>query len=385
MIVNVAVAIENMNRLIRNITWFLSKNRKIRDLRELPYEIRYERLSLIELIESIALIEKNIIEDVYRYSIDFFSKSGFAIAGELFVYSDSKFRFTLCHPESTRVLQINFINIDPNTIKYQKQSIKLNQFGLINTLECIYPEPFEQLFLTYLEHIDHIFQYAYLSIEKRFVTAFKNVRELLFDNLYNILNVEIERQNKQQLLGEFIFVLTTRENTRFHYFFDVDYLRQLIANFKKKQLNEFSPFDLISSLLVEEAIHTINLLMDIKIGEIAFLSSMAFKSAEEDFRFWLAESHLLDYKEISSYAVFMNDKVILQVSCKREHENHLIEILDVSKYLLQDQFANNIDFYYKYALRLKGISRAKINVNSSKEVAEFIGTIIGKAINESLN
>ncbi len=368
----------NWKLIIKNIKHSIFSYKKIEQLGGLSYDSRFEKFTFLELIENINLLENQIIEDLYIFSLQFLRNSGFDAIGNLFLYNNERYKFSLIHNENTRTLEISLFHISNPNIENTQSNIEINQIGLIKNVDIIYPKHFGKQVEDYLIQLKKIFSYAYLSLEKKFISSFKNIKEQLFDNLYNILNVEIECQNKEHLLGQAIFVITSRDKVKFRYFFDLDYLQKLISYFKKNQVKEFSPLELLISLLVEEAIHTINLLMNIQIGEVVFLESSNFKSAEDDYRFWIAESHLLNYKDISTYTLFMNEDLIFQISFKRIHEKEFIEIVNVCNKLLKEQFVNNIENYYIYANKLNKIRNLKLSAKSSKIIADFLNILINQ-------
>jgi len=349
------------------------------DLREIyKYDLLYAKYDPQQLIESLYQIEDRLIADLYGTCILYLEGKRAVIKGEVFYMDSRPFKIYMDFNKVERCLSIMMLPLKPTRSEIVKDTIEINEIGVIRKVELSWPKSLRRKVrpLATLLH-KHIY-FAYISLETTFKTNFRPFGAFIFNRLYDILNIEISRQNKDYLLGKAFFNVTLKMRSRFRYFFDNERLQGLIEHFKANQVPEYSPIELIATLIVNDAKDTMDLLMDTSVDEFSHLPSQEFVSIEEDLRFWSAETLLLEYKELAAFTITKNDTIVFQVNCLREYERELVKIFKAVRGSLHTQFSNNIKNYLKHIGDLSKIGRPKVKSSKIRPIAESLVALGGK-------
>ena len=257
----------------------------------------------------------------------------------------------------------------------EKQEI--NSFGAIKTIEIDYPYKIRKNFGKLIGTIREKLIFAYLSLQKVFKSNFKSFGEYLFNELYDIINIEIDKQNKTKLLGAVHFSVTLRSNMMFRYFLDQDNLEIIIDYFKHNQSLEYSPIEMLASVLSEEAIHTLNSLIKVEEGSFYHIDSSDYVSQEQNIKFWASESLLVGNKELTTFPILITDKYIIELGCPKELEKEFKTVFKMAKESLSEKFKENIKLYMQHAKELTKIPKPTLKKPLNLKIAEWLGTFSG--------
>jgi hypothetical protein len=350
-------------------------------LNSLPYDLRYAKTGIYKIIGSLNKIEQDLVNDVSLTCLSFLETLGAKIENDSFVLKGERFKLYVESIKCERKLVILFYPLVKQNYSMIKEEREINEFGMIKALEITYPYLIRKNFTRLIEIINNQIVFAYLSLQKVFQTNFKSFGEYLFNELYNILNIEIDRQCQKHLRSKAYFNVTLRSTKKFRYFLDHENLEVIIDFFKKNQLLSYAPIEMLASLISEEAKDTLNILLDVQEGDFDHIKSTDFISQEENTKFWVSESLLVDSKELSSYTITKTDKLIFQISCPKELEKEFKKIFKIVKSPLDEKFRDNLKKYIKHSKELTKIPILSSSYSSHIfQNAEWWGSLIGSGV-----
>jgi hypothetical protein len=343
------------------------------------YELSYSKYGPSELIAGLYTIEDRLVSDIFQTCQLFLESKGAVVKGQLFFFDSLPLRLYCTFHPIERSLAVMILPVRPTRSEIVKTSIKIDGFGAIRAVEFTAPRSAQGRKLDRLPRIIQTqLQIAYSALENKFKSCFKAFGAYIFDNLYNVLNGEIRKRHKDALLGKAFFNVTLRKESKFRYFFDSERLQSLIDYFKAHQVEEYSPIELVATLMAGEATDTMNLLMHPGIGEFAYLPSQAFVTLEEDLKFWSSEALLLEYKDLASFTITMNSKMNFQVNCLRELEHEFAGVFAGARESLQHQFEQNVKRYSRHVRDLTRIPRPRANISTARALADTLVSLFGR-------
>lgn len=350
------------------------------DLRDVPYDLRFSKLGIREILRNLHRIEEEIIDDLTLTCLNFFEENKGTVQGDFLLINNTRYKIHLEFIKAERKLFVKVYPIANTTYSRVSRQRSINGFGSIKELEFDFPYSIRKNFNQLIEMITQQVIFAYLSLQKVFKSEFKSFGEHLFNDLYDILNIEIERQNKKHLIGKSYFNVTLRSNKKFRYFFDHENIDILIEHFKVNQSQEYSPLEMLSSLISQEALDTLNMLIDVQEGDFDHIQSNDFVSQEHDMKFWVSESLLVNNMQLTSYTITKVDKLIFQISCPKELEAELTSVYTIATDSLSIKFNDNLKSYIKHASELTKIPKPGLTEPFRLKVAEWLGTFTGHAV-----
>ncbi len=354
------------------------------------YDLSYAKYGAQDLIGNLYQIEDELVADIFKTCQRFLEEKGAVARGDLFFLESLPLNLYCAFNEIERSLLVMILPMRPTKSEIFTTSIKIDAFGAIRTVEFTAPKSLRRRKMRRLpDVVQRQINLAYDALESTFKTGLKPFGAFIFDNLYNILNNEIERSSKEGLLGKAFFNVTFRKSSKFRYFFDSDRLQLLIDFFKAHQVPSYSPIELVATLMTSEARDTMNLIMDPQTNQFSHLPSEAFVTLQEDVKFWSAEALMLEYRDLASFTIDKNEKIVFQVNCLREFEQEFSGIFTRARPGLQRQFVDNVKKYSRHIKYLSRIPRPKRDQSTLRAVAEILielaGKFTGQVIKESVH
>ena len=352
------------------------------DLNNLPYDLRYAKIGIQKIIRDLHKIERGIVDDIFLTCIRFLEQKKAKIKGDSFVINEDQFKLYVEFVKSERKLIVRFLPIINITYTPIKETIAINSFGAIKTLEIDYPYKIRKNFSKLIEIIKDQITFAYLSLQKVFKTNFRSFGDYFFNELYDIVNIEIERQNKTKLRSNIHFTICIRSNMMFRYFLDHENLELIIEYFKMNQSLEYSPLEMLTSVISEEAIHTLNTLIEVNEGSFYHIDSSEYASQEQNVKFWASESLLIGNEELSTFPILKTDKYIVELGCPKKLETECDPIFKLTKSSLANKIKDNLKSYIAHAKELTKIPKPKLTTPLRLKLAEWLGTFTGNTLYE---
>ncbi len=356
------------------------KNEQKDGVNKLPYDLRFSEIGIEKIIKDLPLIEQEIINDIHLISLNFLEKKGAQIKGDIFDLDNQKYKIHIELIKAERKLLIKFAPVINSKYSSIVSNHLINGFGSIKSFQINYPYYIRKDFNKLVITIEQQLTFAYLSLQKKFELEFRSFGESIFNELYSFINIEIERQNKHHLIGKFYFNVTFRSNKKFRYFFDHNNLRILINHFNLNQSLEFSPIEMLIVLIIEEASDTLNMLIEVEEDNFDFINSNDYVSQEQNIKFWVSESLLVNNKELASYTIAKTEKLIFQVGCIKELEKEFKSVFKITKNSLSEKFKDNVNSYIKHTKALTKIPKPTLPTSLRMKTSEWLGSFVGNAM-----
>lgn len=345
-----------------------------------PLELRLQRLGIEGVVRDLHKIDREIVTEAFAAVFRSLISSGAKFKGTTFEYGDKRYDILTASSPETRELSII---IQPRFVsRFETVSVKRNieEFGQMRWLTSTCPFPTNYMVERALVDAETVIRDGYRTVEIFFRRNFRTFGELLFSDLFTLLNRQLERDGKILLVGKAFFTVTAQRTKRFRYFFDGESLDMIIRHFKSHQVGMFSPAELVSVLLSTEAADTLNLLIDVSEGGFDSIETSDYVSQSEDLLFWQAESMLVNHEAVTSFTILKDSRLVFQINCERKYTEQFRESFEKSQAILIRRFQDHLDQYLNHAKALKTIPRPSRSDGAKNVILEQLGSIIGSAL-----
>lgn len=324
------------------------------------------------------------LNDFVSTALQFFSGISTTKDGQSFLINDVEYqlRYHFDDEERKFILAILIADVRKSP-RLLPINIEINQIGRIRSIEIRYPTALAKQAKLLLAILADQVKYAYLSFEGAFKSKFHEYESAIIRNLYERIEIELGRNNKEHLIKGFWLTLTKLSSNRkdhFLFFFDSSALEHILKVFKENQWNLYAPFEMLQCLLFEEAPDAGIEYFNQNINEIIIDFKKQLPFGKKNNKYLNSQKILVSDKAFGFTYISQKKDLLLAINYPKRFEPDFTAIIkDLSLELNQlfEDNLNSIKFNFSFYEKKK-----KHFEKVYSEGKDFLALVIAKAIKE---
>jgi hypothetical protein len=344
--------------------------------RYLSYKRILSKYPLLDLISNISKIELEIIANIKSTIIDYFDSNLFEYQDEKFFKNQKVYKIIQDYTLENRELRIIIRRIlGPDNLI--NQIAKINLVGKIRIIDFSFPTDDINLFEPLVNLISSQIKAAYIALEEVFLNHYKDLSQKVFKTLYEYFDVSLKINEKEFLLGKYLFFIT--DTNKGYYFINDNVLSKLLEHYKKNQRNDASPLEysiwIFSSFLPFNK--SLTKASKLKMGPIPE-KTLTLQYVKEATEILQAEYGFFG-EDVTVYTLSETRDQILSIAYSTELAKQIEPEIEFNKETIKIEFEEN---YKSWSPYIKMIERIHIEskIDRNYEFRKSLGIILGAAM-----
>jgi hypothetical protein len=350
-----------------------------RPLNEFNYDLALIDADFRKLVLTYRTFEERVVADLVLRFTDYLQRVlGATPKGQVAVIDGRSYKLIVENSPVERVLNLSLLPLFDTKARVIWSEAKIDHFGRVKAIRVEWPGTVRRSPEPILESLRQHALNAYIALEVVFIEKYGEFEKILLRNLYEILNIRIKQAGKESLVGRSWFSVTNTKTLKFYYHFSRERLIFMIDHFKRKQVFEFSPFELLTCLVTDEVSDSLFASgIDTHSGFATFPFDQLL-TVQENIRFWTAEFNLFQDSDLSAREICAADNYSLQLNCPTRIAPDLDVVLTPALSDLAQQFRKNLKEYSAFR---KTVSRLNKPIHESgiyEEIKDFLASFFAK-------
>lgn len=308
-------------------------------------QIKILNSSLEELMSTYDLLEEELTNHLVNRLLGEMAARGGKPKGSVLIWDDQVFSIVFDITKRDRAFHVTFLPRFSTRAQLYDDMAELNHFGRIRLIRITWPNSLRRRLRSVVTVLQKDALDYYRALELAFKSRYSEIERMILKNLYDILVLGTLRAGKDHVIGKAWFSVTNVEEMTFYYHFSRERLDELVKHFKVNQMPEFSPFELVASLISDEVPDS---LFNAGLGHSSGFVSMPFVqllTIEDNPTFWSAEASLFQDSDLSAIEICTHNGYSLQLNCPTRYTDDFTSVVPDVSLALQQQFSSNLKEY----------------------------------------